>query len=397
MFGKRITLFKLVGFEVQIDFSWLILAFLVTWTLAVGYFPLRYHNLSTAIYWWMGVIGALGLFTSIIFHEFAHSIVARRYGIPIKGITLFIFGGVAEMTKEPPNPKSEFMMAIAGPIASVIAGIFFWLLAKLAEMTNWPLAVSGVLTYLGWINIVLAIFNMVPAFPLDGGRVLRSILWGLKKNLYWATRIASAIGGSFGILLIILGGINFFTGNIIGGIWWFVLGLFIRSASQMAFQQMLLRGMLKGEPVRRFMRTELVTVSSCVTIKELVENYFYKYHHKVFPVMDNGELFGCITLNRIKEVPRDEWEQHTVREFAQSCRDLSAITPETETNEALSIMRSTGASRLLVIENGKLCGILSLKDLLDFLSMKLELEGEKSAASSSVFPYLKPAAANRQG
>ncbi len=378
MFGKRITLFKLLGFEVHVDLSWLILAFLVTWTLAVGYFPMHYKNLAVPIYWWMGVAGAVGLFASIVFHEFAHSIVARRYGIPMKGITLFIFGGVAEMSKEPPNPKSEFLMAIAGPISSVIAAGCFFVLAQLAEKTGWPLPLIGVFSYLAWINLLLVAFNMVPAFPLDGGRVLRSILWGMKGNLHWATRISSAIGSGFGILLVVLGVVSFFTGNVIGGIWWFVLGMFIRGASQTAFQQMLLREMLKGEPVRHFMRKDAVTVPSSTTIRELVENYIYRHHFKLFPVVDDGKLTGCITLARIKEVPTHDWDRRTVGELARSCDNGNTVTPDTDAVRAFSIMNRAGASRLLVVENGKLAGILSLKDLLKFLALKLELEGEHS-------------------
>ncbi len=379
MFGKRIPLFKLMGFQVHVDLSWLILAFLITWTLAVGYFPQHVRGLPIATYWWMGVAGALGLFVSIVFHEFSHSIVARQYGIPMKGITLFIFGGVAEMTREPPNPKSEFLMAIAGPIASVVAGVGFLALAKLAVMLGGVVPVVAVLAYLGWINFLLAVFNMVPAFPLDGGRVLRSILWGVRGNLHWATRISSLIGSGFGWLLGLLGVISFFSGNIIGGIWWFVLGIFIRHASQTAFQQMVVREMLQGEPVRQFMRSDPVTVSSSTTVQDLVEHFIYRYHYKLYPVVDDGSLVGCVTLKQIKEVPRGDWETRTVGELAQPCNQQNTVTPETDAIRAFSLMNKTGASRLLVTENGRLAGIVSLKDLLKFLALKMELEGEDGA------------------
>jgi Zn-dependent protease/CBS domain-containing protein len=375
MFGKRMKLFTLMGFEVYIDLSWLVLAFLITWTLAVGFFPARYPYLAPETYWWMGAFGALGLFTSIIFHEFAHSIVARRYDIPMKGITLFIFGGVAEMTDEPPTPKSEFLMAIAGPIASVIAGLGFLAIAQTAAAANASLPVIGVLGYLGLINIILAIFNMVPAFPLDGGRVLRSILWGVRKDLHWATRIASAIGSGFGFLLIALGIFSFLTGNVIGGIWWFVLGLFIRSASQTAFQQMINRELLHGEPVRNFMRTEPVTVPSSATVQDLVDDYIYKHHHKLFPVVDNGRLSGYVTISSVKGVPKEQRTQRAVGEIAQPCNPENTIPPDFDAVDALSLMYRQGVSRLIVAEDGKLDGILALKDLLSFLAMKMELEG----------------------
>ena len=386
MFGKRITLFKLLGFEVHVDLSWLVLAFLVTWTLAVGYFPAEYKGFSHATYWWMGVAGALGLFVSIVLHEFAHSIVARRFGIPMKGITLFIFGGVAEMSKEPPSPKSEFFMAIAGPIASVLIAVCCFLLAWLGRATQSPLPLTAVLTYLGSINLILVLFNIVPAFPLDGGRVLRSALWAAKQNLHWATRIASGIGSGFGILLVVLGVFSFFTGNIIGGIWWFILGIFIRNASRMTFQQMLLREALAGEPVRHFMRENPISVPSSTTIREVIDDYVYRYHHKLFPVVDDGQLVGCITINRIKEVPREEWEQRTVGELARGCDTENTVSPETDAIGALSKMHRSGASRLLVVDHGRLAGILSLKDLLQVLAMKVELEGEHPVRNEARSP-----------
>ena len=190
MFGRKIHLFTILGFDVSIDFTWLFLAVLVTWSLARGLFPVWFGNYSTATYWWMGAAGALGLFLSIVFHEFWHSIVARRFGLPMKGITLFIFGGVAEMEEEPENAKTELLMAIAGPISSVVLGVVFLLVFRLGVAVGLPEPVNGVLVYLGWLNLVLAVFNMLPAFPLDGGRVLRSILWFAKGNIRWATRVA---------------------------------------------------------------------------------------------------------------------------------------------------------------------------------------------------------------
>src|SRR4030067_3422695 len=208
MFGKRVTLFKLLGFQVRIDLSWLILVVLLTWSLAHGYFPFQYKNLPNAIYWWMGAAGTVGLFVSIIFHELCHSLVARRFGLPMRGITLFIFGGVAEMDEEPPSAKAEFLMAVAGPISSVLLGGIFYAMYLFTYKTGWPILVFAVLNYLAILNWLLAGFNLLPAYPLDGGRVLRSALWEWKKNIRWATRIASQIGAGFGIALIVFGVLN---------------------------------------------------------------------------------------------------------------------------------------------------------------------------------------------
>lgn len=374
MFGRRFKLFTLLGFEVRIDLSWIIIAGLVTWSLAAGLFPYRYHNLTPETYWLMGVIGAAGLFVSIILHEFCHSIVARHFGMQMKGITLFIFGGVAEMGDEPPNAKAEFLMAIAGPISSfVIAGICY-LIYRAGMEGGWPTPVNGVTWYLAYINAILAVFNLLPAFPLDGGRVLRSILWGWKQNIRWATRVSSGIGATFGVGLIVLGIFQVISGNFIGGMWMFLIGMFLRGAAQMSYQQLMVRQALEGEPVRRFMNANPVTVPNSITVKELVEDYIYKYHYKMFPVMEGDKLVGCITTRQVKEVPREQWDRETIRELAQSCSPENTVTPGTDAIKALARMNQTGVSRLLVVEDGRLVGLVTLKDLLDFFSLKVELE-----------------------
>jgi Zn-dependent protease/CBS domain-containing protein len=375
MFGRRIKLFKIFGFEIGIDWSWIIIAVLIAWSLSVGFFPFRYGGLSTETYWVMGIIGALGLFISVIFHELCHSLVARRYGMPMKGITLFIFGGVAEMTEEPPSPKVEFLMAIVGPISSFVIGLVFYGVYFLGRQNGWSDPVIGVVQYLGFINGLLAVFNLVPAFPLDGGRVLRSILWGWKKNLRWATHISSRIGSGFGILLIVLGIYQFLRGNVIGGMWWFLIGMFLRGAAKTSYQQLLLRKALEGESVKRFMNADPVTVAPSLSVAELVEDYIYKYHYKMFPIVEEGNrLVGCISTKQVKEVPRQEWEQRRVGKIAAECSRDNTIDPQADAMEALSIMTKTGASRLMVTEGDRLLGIIALKDLLKFFALKVEIE-----------------------
>ena len=375
MFGKRINLFKLLGFQVRIDFSWIIIAVLIAWSLSTGLFPYQYRGLSTSTYWIMGIIGAVGLFLSIIVHEFSHSLVARKHGIPMKGITLFIFGGMAEMSDEPPSPKAEFMMAAVGPLSSIlIAGIFYALYsAGVSAGISRP--VNGVVQYLAYINALLAAFNVIPAFPLDGGRVLRSILWGIKGNLRWATRISSWVGSGFGIVLIALGVFSFFSGNFIGGMWWFLIGIFLYSAAKMSYQQLLTRRALEGESVRRFMKTDPVTVTPDMPIDRLVEEYVYVFHHKMYPVVsDSDRVDGCVTTRQIKEVPRDEWNQKRVKDIEVPCSEDNTIEPDADAIEALSLMSRTGTSRLIVKEGDRLLGVVSLKDMLKFLSLRVELD-----------------------
>lgn len=374
MFGRRIRLFKLLGFEVRIDWSWIIIALLIAWSLSKGLFPSYYKNLSTQTYWWMGIIGAAGLFLSIIVHEFSHSLVARKYGVPMKGITLFIFGGVAEMDEEPPSAKVEFMMAIVGPLSSILIALVFYVIYMLGKQGGVAEPIVGVVGYLGWINALLAGFNLLPAFPLDGGRVLRSILWGAKKNLRWATHISSRIGSGFGIFLIILGVVQVFRGNFIGGMWWFLIGMFLQGAAKASYQQLLTRRALEGEPIRRFMKTDPVTVSPALSLDQLVEDYIYKYHFKMFPVVeDTYRILGCVTTKQVKEIPREEWRQKTVGEVAAQCSPDNTIEPQADAMKALSLMNRTGNSRLMVVEGGRLVGIISLKDMLELLSLKVEL------------------------
>ncbi|MBN1479664.1 site-2 protease family protein [candidate division KSB1 bacterium] len=374
MFGKSYRLFKLLGFEVKANPTWLIIAGLIVWSLSSGLFPHYFEGLSTATYWYMGIAGALGLFLSIIMHELSHSLVARRFGLPIKGITLFIFGGVAEMNEEPPSAKAEFYMAIAGPIASIIIGGLFLAFNLVTDATLFPEPVHGVIYYLGFVNWLLAGFNLLPAFPLDGGRVLRSGLWAWKKNLRWATRLSSKIGSGFAIVLTVLGVLFFFAGNFIGGMWWVLIGMFLNGASKMSYQQLLMRRTLEGEQVERFMKHDPVTVSPSVCLDELVNDYVYKYHFKMFPVVDQSTLVGCVSTRQIKEVPKEEWNQHTVGELATACADDNTIAPDDDAMDALKIMKRHNNSRLMVTKDSHLVGVITLKDMLKFFALKVELE-----------------------
>jgi Zn-dependent protease/predicted transcriptional regulator len=376
MFGKKIHLFTLFGFSVGIDFTWFFLAILVAWSLASYLFPVYYKGYSTGIYWAMGVAGAIGLFISIVFHEFWHSMVARRLGLPMKGITLFIFGGVAEMEDEPASAKVEFLMAIVGPLSSLVLGGIFLLIYWGGRAAGWPMGVWGVLQYLGWLNLLLAAFNMIPAFPLDGGRVLRSILWAAKGNLRWSTRVAAAIGSGFGILLIILGLLTFIAGGFIAGLWYFLIGLFVRAAARMSYRQALVRSALAGETVARFMQTNPVVVSPSLSVHELVNDYFYRYHYKMFPVVTDGTLVGCITSRQVGNVPKELWDQRRVQDVLAPCSTQNAVPPNTDAMQALALMNRTGNGRLLVVDGEHLVGIVTLKDLLKFLDLKLDLEGK---------------------
>ncbi len=374
MFGRSIKLFSLFGFDVKIDISWLILAFLITWSLAEGLFPHYLKNLHPVTYWWMGVFGAFGLFFSIVFHELSHSLVARHFGLPIKGITLFVFGGVAHMEEEPRSAKAEFLMAISGPGSSIALGLALYALSSIGSIAAAPIAVTGVITYLAFINWILAAFNLLPAFPLDGGRVLRSALWKWKGNINWATRISSRIGTIFGFLLIAMGVIQFFSGNLIGGIWWFMIGMFLQNAARMSYQQLLTRQALAGETVRNLMIADPVTVPPVISVKELVEDYIYRYHFKMFPVVAQGRLIGCISTRIVRQIPKEQWPVRTVGEIISECSRENTVEPDADVIKVLSLMNRSGNSRLMVIEEGRLVGLIALKDIMNFISIKLDLD-----------------------
>jgi Zn-dependent protease len=378
MFFYRARLFSLFGFDVYVDASWFLLAVLIAWSLAVGVFPGIVPGLTSGAYWSMAVVATVGLLFSIVFHEMSHAAVAQRFGMPIRGITLFIFGGVAEMQSEPTSALSEFLMALAGPVASAVLGLLFFFLFGFVASLQGLAAVAGVLWYLSYLNWTLAVFNLVPAFPLDGGRMLRAALWGWRKDLIWATSIAAGAGNIFGILLIALGLIGVLRGDFIGGIWLSLIGLFLRGAASATYEQTLARQILAGHLVSRFMNRRPIAVSPELSVRQLVENYVYRHHHKVLPVVRDSRLLGCVTTAQVSEVGEDQWDRRTVAEIMEPCSEDNTISPETDTLEAMTKMQRTGRSPLLVVDRGHLVGILSLRDLLEFLTLKLQFEGSGS-------------------
>jgi len=372
---RQFRLFSLFGFEVKLDLSWLMLALLISWSLGAGMFPVEYPGLSTRAYAWMGIASAIGVFFSIVFHEFSHSMVARQFGMPIKGITLFIFGGVAEMEEEPPSPKSEFLMAIAGPLASFLLAFIFARIEAIGLLRGWPTPVVGVSNAMAYINTVVAVFNLVPAFPLDGGRMLRAALWHWRKDMHAATRISSQMGSGFGLVLMILGVISFLQGNIIGGMWWFLIGIFLRGAAAASYQRLMLHDMLHHRPISEFMTRDPVTVPSSTTIRELVENYVYQYHLKMFPVVDDEELLGCVSIDNVKQVPREQWDARRVRDIMEPGSDANTVPAGGGTEQLLATMVRPGQqARYMVVDGRKLVGIISLKDVLELVALKMEIE-----------------------
>ncbi len=390
MFGSSWQMFRIMGIPVRVDVSWLIIFALVTLSFSEGfpsilheYFPGDTSQLAPADYWTMGLITALAFFTCIVLHEFGHALVARKRGMPITGITLFLFGGVSELGEEPRSAATEFLMAVAGPLVSAVLAAVFWVVGSVGYRGGWPHPVVIVFGYLATINGVVLVFNLVPAFPLDGGRVLRSILWGITGNVRRATRWASSIGQAFAWILIAWGVMLFFSHNWMGGIWSALIGLFLNAAAKSGYQQVLLREALRGVPVRRFLNSEPIVVPPSLDLLHWVDDFVYRYHHRAFPVVSNGRLEGLVTTEALSRVPRQEWAEHTIGEVMSTDRGATTITGETDALEALGKLQRTGASCLLVADGDRLLGMLSLQDLMRFLNLKLQLEGEDDARPGS--------------
>jgi Zn-dependent protease/CBS domain-containing protein len=381
MFGSRWHLFRVFGIPIGIDPSWVIILAILTWSLATGFFAPALPEYQEISWWLLGLGTALAFFICLVLHEMGHALVARSRGIPIRGIRLFLFGGVSEMGSEPGSASSEFLMAIAGPLVSAALAVIFWLLWEIGLNEGWPVALLVFCWLLARINLTVLIFNLVPAFPLDGGRVLRSILWGALRNLRRATYIAALLGQGFAWFLIVVGVLCLFhPETLLTGIWLGLIGMFLNSAAQASYQQVLIRQALKGEPVRRFMNPQPIVVPPTLDLRSWVEDYVYRYHRKMFPVATDGHLLGIIRTKRLAEIPREERSHHQVSEVMEQDLRPIIVSPDTDALDALSQMQQTGSSRLLVMEGDRLVGIVSLKDLLSFLNLKMELDAGQDNA-----------------
>jgi Zn-dependent protease/predicted transcriptional regulator len=370
---KSLHIGTIFGINININYTWLIMFALVVWTLAIGYFPSVLPGAQVSTYWAMAVISAIFLFASLLMHELSHSIVAIKNKLPIRGITLFIFGGVAHMEKEPETPKVEFEMAIAGPLCSLVLGMLFWVITIVLIGWNAPGPVIEVTSYLRFLNIFIAIFNLVPGFPLDGGRIFRAILWHYNRDLKKATRIASDFGKGFAFILMAFGAVNLFM-SFITGVWFIFIGLFLLEMAETSYRQVEMNKALAGIHVRDIMSRDVITVNADEKLDRLVEDHFFKYRFTSFPVITNDMLVGLLTLHNVKDVPKEKWPSTTVEQAMVSLSDAIIIAPSAESIAALSKMVSNGIGRLIVIEDQKVVGIVSQRDIMRLFEVRIDLE-----------------------
>lgn len=372
MIRNAIRLGKIYGIEIGLDYSWFIILVLITWSLA-GHYLMVYQGWSPGFRLGLALVTALLFFASVLAHELGHSLVAVVTGTPVRSITLFIFGGVAQMTREPKRPLHEFLIASAGPLVSFgLAAAFggLWVVGQLSDQRG----LEALGAWLGRINLTLALFNLIPGFPLDGGRVFRSIVWGLTGNLYRATRLAGTIGQGVAWIFILIGIWQVFSGNWANGLWIAFIGWFLNSAALSSMQQVALKDVLRGQTVQRVMMTDCPRVSPTQNLQQLVYDTILPSSRRCFPVMEDGRLLGLVTLHRIKEVPREVWPQTSVAQVMIPAAQLLKAGPDEELYEVMERMSADDVNQLPVVDkSGQWIGMVARENILSFIRSRAEL------------------------
>ncbi|MGB9715301.1 MAG: site-2 protease family protein [Thermodesulfovibrionales bacterium] len=357
-------IFTISGIPIRIHFSWLIVFGLITWSLSTYYFPKAAPELPASSQWIKGTAGALLLFASVTFHELAHSFVSRRYKITILSITLFIFGGVAQMKGEPPTPKAELRIAIAGPLSSFFLSGIFFMLYIIASSPG----VKAFYSYLAQINLILGVFNLIPGFPMDGGRVLRSIIWEKTKDYFHATKKASGIGQKIALFFIFFGLFSILTG-FAGGFWLMLIGWFLYTAAQSSFQQATFQESLSGVKVKDVMTRNIVTLNSAITVEEAVNDFFLKYGYGGFPVFEDNRFVGIITLKEIRDIPRADWLKTKVSDILIPRSSEWEVSPEDDALKALELMIMKDKGRLAVTEKDNFIGLITRNGIARYIQI----------------------------
>lgn len=368
---------SIAGIEIYANFSWLIALVLLTVSIASGWFPRLYPGYPYTTYLLLGLIAALLLFVSVLVHELAHSLVARARGMSVKSIVLFIFGGVSNIEQEPQSPGSEFQMAFVGPLTSLIIGVVSYGLLLL--IGNRPSPIAAILLYLAWANILLGIFNLIPGFPLDGGRVLRSIIWKVTGSSERATNITTIVGQMIAYLFILLGIWLFFGGDTLDGIWIGFIGWFLLNAAQSARAQATIDTVFRGVTVEQVMNPHPVTVPANISLQKLVDEYFLPQGLRSALVMQGDQLAGLITLSDIRHVPREEWTQKPVGHVMVPLEKLHVIAPQQSLKEVLPLMISEDVNQLPVVQDGRLLGVVSRDAVIRSLEIRRHLGLDRAA------------------
>ena len=370
MLQHNIPLGRILGIQIGLDYSWFVIFVLLTWTLAGSYYPGEFKNWSPLLYWLTGAVTAIMLFVSVLLHELGHSVIALWYKIPVRSITLFLFGGVAQIEAEPPSAVAELSIAIAGPLVSLALAAFFY--ATQSAVTGVE-PLLGLTKYLAYINMALVLFNLIPGYPLDGGRVLRAITWSITGSMSRSTFIAASVGRFCALLLIFIGIFQMFSGDLGGGLWIALIGLFLDTAASVQLQQIALRGLLAGHRVAQAMSTRYAIVPETLTVQQLVDERILSGGQRYFLVNRADTTLGLITLHQIKDVPRQKWATTSVTAIMLPLERLKCIDPDTELWSALENMDRTGVNQMPVVRAERVVGMLSREDAISFLRTLHEL------------------------
>lgn len=369
----NIRIATLFGIPITINYSWIVIFVLLTWALAFFYFPVTYPQLSRATQIIMGIVTSLLFFGSVVFHELLHSIVARHYGLPIEAINLWIFGGVSQLAEEPRTPGIEFWMSIAGPLSSFFLAGVFALITYLGALAR-AQAVVGVAFYLAFINAFLGAFNLLPGFPLDGGRVLRSAVWYYTGDYRRATKVATTGGRVVAYLMILVGFVAVFSGAFTG-LWLVFLGWFLLQAASSSYEQMIIKQALEKVTVGEAMESNPAAVSERLSVSELVNDYFMRYSLSALPVVDEASKpIGLVTVRKVKKIPRNRWEELSVRQAMIPISEDISARPSDTIYQILPKLENRSGGRLLVLENGRLAGVITRDDVKKALRARLEIE-----------------------
>ncbi len=369
MFSNAVKLFSVSGFDIKIDPSWLIIVALIAWSLSQHYFPTTLPGESGAVYLAMAVVATLLFFASLLLHELAHSVVARHFGVPVSGITLFLFGGVAEMESEPQSPRVEFLVAIAGPAMSLVLSIGFLSLSWITSIFGGLAILARVLSYLAAINLILAVFNLVPAFPLDGGRMFRAWLWHRSGNLLRATEIAARAGILFAFVLMGFGVLSLYSGALVSALWQIMIGGFLLVAARSSYQTQLVQVVFDKRTVGDLMQTRPVTVEPDVTLSTFVNQVVLRHGLSFVPVVEDGVLLGHIDHAMLSGIDRENWSSTQVGDVFAGLDAGSYVDPGMPVENLLKEIAARGRRKFLVVKDGELVGVISLSDLARHLQL----------------------------
>jgi len=365
----HVQIARVIGIPIYLHFSWLIIFGLIAWTLSTGYFPAQSPDLPASSYWAKGLVASLLFFVSILLHELGHAVVARRQGLRTQSITLFVFGGVARLEKDPKDGRAEFWMAAAGPATSLaLAGLFY----TLASLQFLGASAAAVAKYLALINLMLALFNLVPAFPMDGGRLLRGALWGPLGKAR-ATRIASGAGTLFAFVLIFAGVFSLLRGDSFGGLWYILIGWFIKDASLSSYQQVRLDETLRGVTVRDAMVETVATIPGSGSVAEAAHEYFMRTGYGSYPVTRGEAVVGLLCLKDVMRLSPEERGATSVQGAMRPLTDALVTDPDVPLPDAIAKMAQAGTPRLLVMQGEKLLGLLTMHGVIRRLKVREEL------------------------